>query len=99
MNRRIEEEQRIVEQMIKLYCRHKEGHEVLCPDCRALMEYALRRVERCRFGSDKPTCRKCPIHCYRPDMKERIRGVMRWAGPRMLIYHPMAALKHMLREW
>ena len=70
----------------------------LCPECAALLDYALRRLDSCRFGNDKPSCRKCPVHCYRADMRERIRTVMRWAGPRMIFSHPMAATRHLLRE-
>ena len=70
----------------------------LCPECAALLDYALRRLDSCRFGNDKPSCRKCPVHCYRADMRERIRTVMRWAGPRMIFHHPLAATKHLLRE-
>lgn len=95
---RISEEQQVIRQMIQLYCRKKEGNETLCDSCRELLEYATRRLERCRYGATKPTCRKCPIHCYRPDMKARIQAVMRWSGPRMLFHHPLAALKHLLRE-
>ncbi|WP_304286370.1 nitrous oxide-stimulated promoter family protein [Porphyromonas uenonis] len=95
---RIAEEQQVIRQMIQLYCRKKEGNETLCDSCRELLEYATRRLDRCRYGAAKPTCRKCPIHCYRPDMKARIQAVMRWAGPRMLFHHPLAAVKHLLRE-
>ena len=70
----------------------------LCPECAALLDYALRRLDSCRFGNGKPSCRKCPVHCYRADMRERIRTVMRWAGPRMIFSHPMAATRHLLRE-
>ena len=70
----------------------------LCPECAALLDYALRRLDSCRFGNDKPSCRKCPVHCYRADMRERIRTVMRWAGPRMIFRHPIAATRHLLRE-
>ena len=98
MNGRIEEEKAVVEQMIRLYCQKKEGNSLLCPSCKELLDYAHNRLERCRFGENKPTCQKCPIHCYRPEMKERIRIVMRWSGPRMLCYHPLAAIKHLLRE-
>lgn len=70
----------------------------LCPECAALLNYALRRLDSCRFGNGKPSCRKCPVHCYRADMRERIRTVMRWAGPRMIFHHPMAATRHLLRE-
>lgn len=95
---RIAEEQQVIRQMIQLYCRKKEGHTMLCDGCRELLEYATRRLEHCRYGATKPTCRKCPIHCYRPDMQARIQAVMRWAGPRMLFHHPIAAVKHLLRE-
>lgn len=98
VSRRIEEEKAVVEQMIRLYCRKHEGHGELCPNCRELLGYAYSRLDRCRYGEDKPTCKKCPSHCYRPEMKERIRTVMRWAGPRMIFYHPLAAIRHLLRE-
>ena len=97
-NTRIEEEKAVVEQMIRLYCRKYEGHDDLCPRCKALSDYAHCRLDRCRFGEQKTTCKKCPVHCYRPEMKERIRMVMRWSGPRMIIYHPIAALRHLYRE-
>ncbi len=95
---RIEEEQQVVEQMIRLYCRKKEGNKELCSECKELLQYATARLERCKFGENKPTCKKCPIHCYRPQMKERMCKVMRWAGPRMIWYHPIAAIKHIIRE-
>lgn len=95
---RIDEEKCVVEQMIKLYCRRCEGNAELCADCGELLEYALRRLDCCRFGNGKPTCKRCAIHCYRGDMKERIRVVMRWSGHRMLLYHPVSALKHVMRE-
>ena len=96
--KRIEEEKTVVEQMIRLYCRRREGNRELCAGCAELLDYARARLDRCRFGADKPTCRRCPVHCYRPEMKERIRRVMRWSGPRMLLNHPLAALRHLLRE-
>lgn len=96
--KRIKEEQRVVEQMIRLYCKKKEGNASLCPDCAELLQYAIVRLEHCRFGDRKTTCRKCPVHCYRPIMKERMCEIMRWAGPRMIWHHPIAAIKHLARE-
>ena len=95
---RIVEEKRTVEAMIRLYCRRKEGHAGLCSSCAELLDYARQRLDSCRFGERKPTCRQCPIHCYRRDMKQRMTEVMRWAGPRMLFVHPLMALRHLLRE-
>ncbi len=93
--RRIRNEQRTVERMVRLYCRHCEGNAELCAACRELIDYARRRLERCPHGADKPACRHCPIHCYRPDLRERMRRVMRYAGPRMLWHHPLDALRHL----
>ena len=96
---RIEEEKRTVEQMIKLYCRLYEGNKSLCEECSALLAYAHKRLDRCKFGEQKRTCRQCPVHCYKPDMKERMKSVMRFAGPRMLLYYSVDAIKHLWREW
>jgi hypothetical protein len=87
-----------VSKMISLYCRkhHQPSNGTLCPDCLDLEAYAHRRIERCPFGQGKPTCAKCPVHCYKPDRREQIRSVMRFAGPRMLIHHPVLAILHLL---
>ena len=75
-----------------------EGSHVgqgLCGECRELLEYSLARLEHCKFGNAKTKCHKCPVHCYRPDMREKIRTVMRFSGPRMLLYHPLEALRYL----
>lgn len=95
---KIEREKKTVGTMIRLYCRKCEGNKELCQDCSELLSYAEERLDRCRFGNGKPTCKKCPIHCYKPDMRLKMRAVMRWAGPRMMLYHPIEAIKHLIRE-
>lgn len=80
--------------MIRFYCRRKHGGRDLCPECRELLEYAERRLDMCPFGDSKKSCRHCRIHCYRPEMRERIREVMRYSGPRMFLFSPLEALKH-----
>lgn len=89
--------------MIAIYCRdhhqletkHSQG---VCEECQALMRYAETRLDRCPYGQQKPTCNRCPIHCYKPEPKEQMRLVMRYAGPRMLLPHPILALRHLLHE-
>ena len=66
----------------------------LCPACAELRAYALARIERCPHMGTKTFCSVCPTHCYKPAMRERIREVMRWSGPRMLRYRPIPALRH-----
>jgi hypothetical protein len=82
--------------MMRMYCRHHHGGKSFCAECGSLWEYASRRLERCVFGDAKPTCANCTVHCYRDDMRERVRVMMRWAGPRMAFRHPVLALFHVL---
>ena len=92
---RIQREQRTVEAMIRLYCQNHHGPGALCTDCDALRDYALKRLAACPFEALKPTCSKCQIHCYKPDMREKVTTVMRYAGPRMIRHHPLMALRHL----
>ena len=67
---------------------------LLCPECSQLLDYAMGRIARCPFKADKPTCAKCPIHCYKPAMRQQIRQVMLYAGPRMVFHHPLLTTMH-----
>ncbi len=92
-----EREKELVSQMIALYCRkqhHTKG--TLCPQCAALTAYARQRSDKCPFMETKTFCSNCKVHCYKPDMRERIRQVMAFSGPRMLFHHPAAALRHVI---
>lgn len=92
-------EERTVKRMIEMYCRaHHRGDTVPCRACSRLMEYAEMRIENCPFGEEKPVCSACTVHCYIPEMREQIRAVMRYAGPRMLIKYPISALHHLIRS-
>jgi hypothetical protein len=97
-NPRLRREARTVEAMIAIFCRGRHGGRALCAECEALRQYAQARLERCRFGPEKPVCVRCPVHCYRPDLRAQIREVMIYAGPRMLLRHPVLAVRHLLDE-
>lgn len=86
-----------VKLMIDLYCRgkHKTEKGKLCEDCEELWRYVRYRRSKCPFGEEKPFCSNCRIHCYKPDMREKIREVMRYSGPRMIFYDPRAAWAHL----
>jgi hypothetical protein len=90
---RLAREWRTIELMVHIYCR--DHHETeLCPECQGLLDYASVRLDRCRFGAEKPTCAKCPVHCYQKERREQVRVVMRYAGPRLLWEHPILSLRH-----
>ena len=83
--------------MIALYCRaHHQAAGALCAECSGLRDYALARLDRCPFGDKKPTCAKCPIHCYKADMKARIKEVMRYSGRRLVLRGRLHYLLHLL---
>lgn len=90
------DEKLLVSEMIALYCRkqHKTTKGQLCPACQELQDYALARIDKCPFMETKTFCSACKVHCYKPAMREQIRAVMRWAGPRMLPVHPVLSVKH-----
>ncbi|MDF7801469.1 nitrous oxide-stimulated promoter family protein [Pontiellaceae bacterium B1224] len=90
---------RTIEIMIRLYCRKRHGsRKALCADCARLLAYAAERIEKCPFGADKPVCNQCTVHCYKPEMRERVKEVMRYSGPRMLLRHPVLAIRHLIRS-
>lgn len=96
MVKRIERELKTVSIMIDLYCRHHHGTDKPCESCRGLLEYAMQRVLRCPFRKGKPVCAKCSIHCYKLDMREKIKTVMRFSGPKMIFSHPILAVRHLI---
>ena len=94
-------EQYVVEEMIRLYCRknHKEYDRSagqMCQDCQALSDYARLRSDKCPFMEKKTFCSNCKVHCYKPEMREKIRQVMRFSSPRMLLHHPILAVWHVV---
>ncbi len=92
-----ETEKQTVNSMIAVYCHGKHGTKrgALCPECRALAEYASLRTDRCPFMETKTFCSACKVHCYSREMQEKIKAVMRYAGPRMLFVHPVLAVRHL----
>ena len=97
---RIARESRTIHAMMMIYCHDHHGDYgttgELCPDCRELLDYAELRLNKCPFQENKTTCANCPVHCYKPSMLEKIKVVMRYAGPRMTFRHPVLALFHLL---
>ena len=94
-----EREKVLVSQMIAIYCRkkhHSKGE--LCPECAKLDAYARNKSDRCPFMESKTFCSNCKVHGYKPVMREKIREVMRFSGPRMLFSHPVMAISHVIES-
>jgi len=94
--KRIGRESLTMTKMVGIYCaaHHDNFREALCAACQEFLDYAQLRLQKCPYGEDKPTCANCPIHCYKPARKAQARDIMRFAGPRMLLRHPLLAIAH-----
>ena len=93
---RIAREKKTVAAMIDIYCRDQHGSNALCAECGELLAYASTRLEECPFQEGKTTCARCPVHCYTPATRGRIKTVMRYSGPLMLRRHPILAIRHLM---
>ncbi len=97
MSQRVRRERKTIDLMVLMYCRGNHGGTLeRCPDCRELTDYALTRLDMCPYRDNKPTCSKCMVHCFRSDMRSKVREVMRYSGPRMLPRHPVLAIGHLM---
>lgn len=94
----IQKEKETVSKMIGLYCRKKHHRHELCSECQGLQTYAHKRLSLCQFGEEKTACSNCKVHCYKPEYREKMKTVMRYSGPWMLVYHPVYAIKHLLNK-
>lgn len=84
-------EKKIVSMMIHMYCQHHGDINE-----KEMMDYAIQRIEKCPMMKTKTFCSQCKIHCYKKDMQTNIKKIMRYSGPRMLLHHPILAIKHAL---
>lgn len=98
---RIEKEKDTIKLMINIYCNKKHKTKVdskgLCDECTELLEYANKRLSLCKFGENKSSCSRCPIHCYKKDMRQKVKEVMKFSGPRLIIYNPIELIRHMFK--
>lgn len=96
---RIAREKNTIDAMLRLFCRdHHQFDGALCDECDELRRYAHQRLDNCPFQDAKPACNHCEVHCYSTTMRDRVRAVMRYSGPRMLLRHPVLSLRHLIDE-
>lgn len=94
-----EKEKQIVSLMIEIYCKKQhKSKKGLCDQCENLDNYAKQRTDRCPFMQTKTFCSNCQVHCYKPEMRKKIREVMCFSGPRMMLHHPVIAIKHLIES-
>ncbi len=88
-----------VDAIIKLYCdKNHEQSKGLCDQCQEVRNYAIGKIENCPYQPNKPICKSCTTHCYEPAMREEIRKIMRFSGPKLIWRHPILTIRHMMNK-
>ena len=96
---RMQREAATIKVMVGIYCKHHHHLSVAdCPECSTIQNYALDRLQYCPYQEGKTSCKNCPIHCYKPSMKDEVKRVMRFAGPRMALRHPILTIFHFIDD-
>jgi len=95
---KIERNKATLEIMVRFYAKHHRDEDDIDAWCKDLVLYAHKRLDHCPFGSEKPACHNCKIHCYSSNYRAKIKQVMKYSGPRMMIYQPRAFLNHLMHN-
>jgi len=66
-----------------------------CAECREFLSYAIERRLKCPLP-EKPSCKHCPIHCYRAGHREKVREIMRFSGKTLIRRGRLDLLWHYL---
>jgi hypothetical protein len=97
-DRSISREKKTFNCMLQIYCNyHHKEEKTLCCSCQELLAYTTQRIEKCPLGEKKSTCARCEIHCFKQDMREAVREVMIFSGPKMIWTHPVLAFFHFIK--
>lgn len=91
----IDREKLTIRHMITIYCRSHHPASGICGDCGSILQYANERIDMCPYsGAPKPACGLCRTNCFTPEMHRRFSEIMRYAGPRMMLRHPVLTMAH-----
>ena len=61
------------------FARMPFGKFPVCAQCLEFLLYAFERRLRCPL-EEKPTCKHCQVHCFKPGHREKVREIMRFSG-------------------
>lgn len=56
----------------------------VCAECREFLLYAFARRLRCPL-EEKPSCKHCQVHCFKPGHREKVREIMRFSGQYLIL--------------
>lgn len=65
----------------------------ICTACAELLEHGIKKRALCPL-EPKPTCKRCHVHCYSPEYRQKIREIMAFSGRRMIMRGRLDYLWH-----
>jgi len=82
--KRIKKDAKILKKFVSVYCNknhadREKNESGYCDECFEVLNYALKRDEKCPLDP-KPKCKDCKIHCYKPEMRQKIKEIMKFSG-------------------
>lgn len=100
--KRIDRDRRTLEAIGQIYCSGNHASAAkdsggMCSSCRDAIEGTLARTASCPNGHDS-NCQDCPIKCQRGDARARIRTIMAYAAPRMMLKHPIMTCEYLYKK-
>ena len=99
---------KLVFNFVRIYCGSRHGDQVktniqvenitvketlLCDECAKVACHSLAKRRNCPLEL-KPSCKKCPVHCYGRDYRARIREIMAFSGRLMILRGRVDYLRH-----
>ena len=86
-----------------IYCKAHHGRaaseagSTLCSECAQVVDYAMARTKKCP-NNHEGNCKDCTIHCYAGEMRERVKAMMAYSAPRMLVRHPAMTARYLRKK-
>lgn len=65
----------------------------VCDLCRDFLHYAINRRLHCPLDP-RPVCKHCPVHCYKPHYRDKVREIMRFSGKYLMLRGRIDLLWH-----
>jgi len=97
--REMKKDIRLIGKFVEVYCsgKHPEmeksplmlpenlGRRRICSECASFMNYAVERRLKCPLEAEKPSCKKCRIHCYAGEQRAKVKEIMAYSGRRLMM--------------
>lgn len=110
INRQQKNDIRLIGKFVETYCSGKHsgstrkacslpadlGHRLLCSDCTDFLQHAVMKRLNCPLEDEKPSCKRCRIHCYAAPHRENVREIMAYSGRKLIMRGRLDYLWHYL---